>query len=48
MNNELQTPTSSFYLGEFLFNAFGQIKKKEAITIKKKFIYYYHLTKDFK
>ena len=35
MNNELQTPTSSFYFGEFLVYAFGQIKKKVAITIKK-------------
>ena len=45
MNKELQTHTSSFYLGEFLFNAFGQIKKKK--QQQKKFIHYYHLRKDF-
>ena len=31
MNNELQTPTSSFYFGEFLVYAFGQIKKKKQL-----------------
>ena len=34
MNNELQTLTSSFYFGEILFYAFGQIKKKRSNSKK--------------
>ena len=48
MNNELQTPTSSFYFWRILSVCLWSNQKKRSNYNKKKFIYYYHLTKDFK